>query len=81
MKTSPIDNDWLTEDEAIVYFKLDQLKGNAKERMRNLIRRKGLPYYELARGIRQYRRDELDAWREQQKRGPQIVNSARRRGP
>jgi hypothetical protein len=72
--------DWLTEQEAVEYLLLDKMPGDAKERMRNLIRRKGLPYYELARGIRQYRRSELDAWREQQRQGPKILHLARQRG-
>ena len=73
-------DDWLTEPEAIAYLKLNAMKGDGKERMRNLIRRKGLPYYELARGIRQYRRSELDAWRNSQRQGPSILNLARRHG-
>jgi hypothetical protein len=71
-------DDFLTEQEAIAYLKLDGMAGNARERMRNLIRRKGLPYYELARGLRQYRKAELDAWRASQRQGPRIPNLARR---
>lgn len=72
-------DDWLTEPEAIAYLKLDGLKGDARERMRNLIRRKGLPHYELCRGVRQYRRGELDAWRTAQRQGPRILRPARQR--
>jgi hypothetical protein len=70
-------DDWLSETEAITYLKLDALKGDARERMRNLIRRRGLPFYELARGLRQYRRTELDAWRNEQRQGPRMLNPGR----
>jgi hypothetical protein len=70
-------DDWRSETEAITYLKLDALKGDARERMRNLIRRRGLPFYELARGLRQYRRTELDAWRNEQRQGPRMLNPGR----
>lgn len=75
-----VPDDWLTEVEAIAYLKLDGMKGDAKERMRNLIRRKGLPYYELARGLRQYRRTELEAWRNEQRQGPRSSDLGRQVG-
>jgi hypothetical protein len=51
----------MTAEEAVVYLRLDAREGDPMERLRNLIRRQGLPV--STRGhLRLFRRSKLDAW-------------------
>jgi Helix-turn-helix domain len=60
MDAQPIP-DLLTRDETINYLRLDVDDRNPKERLRNLVRRQGLP--EIKKGkLRLYRRSAVDAW-------------------
>ena len=53
--------DLLTADEAIRYLRLDGDGRKPKERLRNLIRRQGLP--EIRRGrLQLFRRSAIDKW-------------------
>ncbi len=51
----------LTPDEAICYLRLDSDKRQAKERLRNLIRRQGLPVIRRGR-LQLFRRAAIDDW-------------------
>lgn len=66
----------LTVAEVIGYLRLDVDGGDAAERLRNLVRRHGLPI--IRRGRRQwFRRDAVDAWLEAGQRGGRMCRPAR----
>ena len=69
----------LTPDEAIRYLRLDAEPGDPRERLRNLVRRQGLPC--LRRGkLRRFRRSELMAWLSGERIARRIPNPARQLG-
>jgi len=53
--------DLLTAAETIAYLRLDAAAGDAGERLRNLVRRQGLPEKRRGRLVL-FRRSEIDAW-------------------
>jgi len=58
----------LTAAETITYLRLDTDQRNPAERLRNLIRRQGLPV--IRRGtLRLFRRSAIDAWLDAGQRG------------
>jgi hypothetical protein len=67
--------DLLTDLEVIVYLRLDTDGRNSAERLRNLIRRQGLPV--IRRGkLRLFRRVAIDAWLDAGQRGKQRIPRA-----
>lgn len=66
----------LTPPEAIAYLRLDAESGDAGERLRNLVRRQGLPCIKRGR-LRLFRRAAVDAWLEAGQRGVRILNPTR----
>jgi excisionase family DNA binding protein len=71
--------DLLTADEAIHYLRLDAEPGDPRERLRNLVRRQGLPC--LRRGkLRRFRRSELEAWLNGERVARRMPNPARQVG-
>jgi excisionase family DNA binding protein len=62
------DDDLLTLLEVIELLRLDADGGDAKERLRNLIRRQGLPVIRAGRFVR-FRRGDVEAWLEGKRRG------------
>jgi hypothetical protein len=69
METATITPELLTEAEAIAFLRLDTDAGNPKEKLRNLIRRHGLPYVDRG-GVRVFRRSSIDAWLTERERAP-----------
>lgn len=66
----------LTETEVIGYLRLDAKSGDARERLRNLVRRHRLPI--IRRGnLHLFRRTAVDAWLAAGERGGRIVRPAR----
>ncbi len=55
------DADLMTPEETIAYLLLDREGGDAKERLRNLVRRQRLPRIQRGRLVR-FRRSAIDAW-------------------
>jgi hypothetical protein len=51
----------LTRDEAIAYLRLDADNRDPNERLRNLVRRQGLPMIRRGR-LQLFRRAAVDAW-------------------
>jgi hypothetical protein len=51
----------LTDTDAIQYLRLDVDERNPAERLRNLVRRQGLPVIRKGK-LRLYRRSAIDAW-------------------
>jgi hypothetical protein len=67
---------YLTPDEAIAFLRLDAAGGDARERLRNLIRRHGLPV--IRRGpLRLFRPAALEAWLAAGERGRRTFTPAR----
>jgi len=60
----------LTPDEVIQLLRLDDGAGDAKERLRNLIRRQGLPVVRAGRLVR-FRRTDVECWLDAKTRGLQ----------
>lgn len=54
-------HEMLTDNEVIDLLRLDAGSANPRERLRNLIRRSGLPVIRR-NGLRLYRRSAVDAW-------------------
>jgi helix-turn-helix protein len=62
------DHEFLTAEEVIAYLRLDALGGNAKEHLRNLIRRQQLPVITRGR-LKLFRRSAIEAWAAAGERG------------
>lgn len=71
----PDDDELLTRDELIAYLKLDSEGGDVAERVRNLIRRHGLPVLRRGR-LQRFRRSHVDAWLAGERFGKKRVRSA-----
>jgi hypothetical protein len=72
----------LTCAEAIAYLRLDAKSGDADERLRNLIRRHGLPVIRVAGGLQLFRLAAIDSWLESKQRqrvGHRTLHPARLR--
>lgn len=69
-------HDLLTDAEVVAYLRLDANGGNARERLRNLIRRSGLPVIRRG-GLRLFRRSAVDAWLTAGERAPRMPSPAR----
>lgn len=69
----------LTPDEAIAYLGLDREGGDARERLRNLMRRQKLPHSKRGRLLR-FRRSEIEAWLDGENKGHKRNSPARQLG-
>ena len=58
----------LTPEEVIQFLRLDDGAGKPKERLRNLIRRQGLPVVRVGRLVR-FRRTDVENWLDTKTRG------------
>jgi excisionase family DNA binding protein len=58
---TPMPPTWLTQPETIAYLRLDVDDRDAAERLRNLIRRQGLPVVRRGRLVL-FNREALDIW-------------------
>ena len=67
---------YLTPEEAITYLRLDADKRNPVERLRNLIRRQGLPVIRRGR-LQLFRKTAIDDWLDNKK--PITINAGRAR--
>jgi hypothetical protein len=67
----------LTATEVVEYLRLDTDGRNSLERLRNLIRRHGLPVIRRG-GLRLFRRSELDLWLDAERRKPRRLIPAAR---
>jgi excisionase family DNA binding protein len=70
----------MTRDELIGYLKLDAEAGDVAERVRNLIRRHGLPVLRCGR-LQRFRRSHVDAWLAGERFGNKTLRPARSREP
>lgn len=57
----PHAHELLTPSEAVAYLRLDADGGNSAEKLRNLIRRHGLPVCKRG-NLQRFRRSEIDRW-------------------
>ena len=58
----------MTVQEVISYLRLDAETGDPRERLRNLVRRQGLPRAGRGR-LQRFRRAAIDAWLDNKPRG------------
>jgi hypothetical protein len=61
MIATPTFPELLTDADAIKYLRLDVDQRNPAERLRNLVRRQGLPIIKKGK-LRLFRRSSVDAW-------------------
>ncbi len=66
----------MTRDELIGYLKLDAEGGDPTERVRNLIRRHGLPVLRCGRLLR-FRRSHVDQWLAGERFGNKVIGGRR----
>ena len=70
----------LTASETVSYLRLNTDACNPLERLRNLIRRHGLPVIRRG-GLQLFRRSEIDSWLDAGRRGGRRVGQIRRATP
>ncbi|MFO0897588.1 MAG: hypothetical protein U0836_09220 [Pirellulales bacterium] len=72
------DQPYLTADECVVYLRLDVGGDNPRERLRNLVRRQGLPVLKRGR-LQLFAREAVDAWLRGERFGSKRTEPARLR--
>jgi len=71
------DQPYLTADECVAYLRLDAGGGeNPRERLRNLVRRQGLPVLKRGR-LQLFSREAVDAWLRGERFGNKRTQPAR----
>lgn len=66
----------MNADDVIAYLRLDAQPGNARERLRNLVRRQRLPVCKKGK-LQLFRRASVDAWLAAGERGAKSKHPAR----